>query len=312
MIRDLDICDCDCHDGSGAMHCVPCCHPCAGCGERIENGHMTGHKRRCRATKKDAPVSVEPDLLLKKLLYEPCGTCGQAACMILGHSTAFHNLEAIDRTIVTNDSRETVDWQQKYEVEHTLRLAAEEQARRARGWAALWHKRASGHRLHLHWVKETNVALTELAADGAVARRDREATARIVAAAEADRDAAVEKLQQERQAIASALNVAVDDPDALSNLPELVEWFVARLAEAERNRDTVTCRTICILFANGSSAVFNGKFKAMSREAYATRALAEADIPRFRKLCCDPDAGINYAEDDDKLIIDVRELSVRF
>ena len=46
MVKDIDICDCDCHSNRGVMHCIPCCYPCPDCGERIENGHMSGHKRR--------------------------------------------------------------------------------------------------------------------------------------------------------------------------------------------------------------------------------------------------------------------------
>ncbi len=49
MVKDIDICRCDCHTSRGVKHCVPCCYPCSVCGERIENGCMSAHKRRRHA-----------------------------------------------------------------------------------------------------------------------------------------------------------------------------------------------------------------------------------------------------------------------
>ena len=40
-----DRCDCDCHTNDGVMHCVPCCYPCAVCGENVTN--LLIHERDC-------------------------------------------------------------------------------------------------------------------------------------------------------------------------------------------------------------------------------------------------------------------------
>ena len=49
MVKDIDICDCDCHHNPGVRHCIPCCYSCPNCGEQIRNGCMSAHKRRWHA-----------------------------------------------------------------------------------------------------------------------------------------------------------------------------------------------------------------------------------------------------------------------
>ncbi len=40
-------CDCDCHTGSGVMHVISCCDPCAICGRNIIRGEMDNHLAFC-------------------------------------------------------------------------------------------------------------------------------------------------------------------------------------------------------------------------------------------------------------------------
>ena len=74
----------------------------------------------------------------------------------------------------------------------------------ARGWSALWHKKARGYRMWLRLVKATNVALTDLAADGYVVRQEREAHTASMRTLIAARDVALRDLAAVREGLTAA------------------------------------------------------------------------------------------------------------
>jgi hypothetical protein len=41
-----EICDCDCHEGSGKVHFFPCCYVCEYCGKRIMTMYYGIHVQR--------------------------------------------------------------------------------------------------------------------------------------------------------------------------------------------------------------------------------------------------------------------------
>jgi hypothetical protein len=50
VIRDLYICDCECHEPhSGMMHCVPCCTVCPHCRRNVTN--LKWHLEHCSHNK---------------------------------------------------------------------------------------------------------------------------------------------------------------------------------------------------------------------------------------------------------------------
>jgi hypothetical protein len=66
---------------------------------------------------------------------------------------------------------------------------------------------------------------------------------------------------------------------------------------------------IYLLSAVGPSAIFSGKFKAISGTAFLRKENAEKYTPTFREACCDPSKGLDYAEED-SLEVQVREFEV--
>jgi len=49
-ILDPDECKCGCHEGSGLLHCLPCCRRCPFCGLRIIlvsfGSHVRAHEEK--------------------------------------------------------------------------------------------------------------------------------------------------------------------------------------------------------------------------------------------------------------------------
>lgn len=46
-MKDLRVCDCDCHTNPNIHHMMPCCDECPWCKERIVIGWYETHKKSC-------------------------------------------------------------------------------------------------------------------------------------------------------------------------------------------------------------------------------------------------------------------------
>jgi len=58
-------------------------------------------------------------------------------------------------------------------------------------------------------------------------------------------------------------------------------------------------KKVYILYGIGNSAIFNHRFKAMSKQAFSDKSLITEDIKnKFKQSCLDKDKGLDYALDD--------------
>lgn len=54
-MRDMFICNCQCHTDGSITHCLACCERCAKCRQNIITGFMELHLKECNVLSEEPP-----------------------------------------------------------------------------------------------------------------------------------------------------------------------------------------------------------------------------------------------------------------